>query len=261
MRKFLTLAATVLLPTTAMQAQAIELNILAGGNVWNASPTGSIQGKAGQTNLDVENSLGLSSENQTYFFAQFDHPIPIIPNVRISRTALDFSGNKNTAFTFVNQSFNGDLQTQIDLSHTDVTAYYRLFDGITSFLPLVSLRAELGLTLRQFDGGFEIKEASSNKIESVDLSAPLPMGYAGLRVSLPLGLSVGANANAISYSGSKITDIIADVRYQYDGFPLIKPGITAGYRSFDVTLDDLDDTYGDLAFSGGFFGAYLRAGF
>lgn len=261
MRKILALAGAVLLPATAMQAQAVEFNVLAGGNVWNASPSGSIQGKKNEANLDVENTLGLSSENQTHFFVQFDHPVPVIPNIRVSSTALDFSGNKAANFKFLDQSFNGNLQSKVDLSHTDFTAYYRLLDGITSFIPLVDLRAELGLTVRQFNGEFSVTESAKGTTKSIDLSAPLPMGYAGLRVGLPRGISVGAKVDAIGYSGNSLSDVTVDARYQYDGLPLIKPGITAGYRSFNAKLDDLDDTYGDLEFSGAFFGAYLRAGF
>ncbi|GLR64765.1 TIGR04219 family outer membrane beta-barrel protein [Marinospirillum insulare] len=263
MRKILTLAGVGLLTTAAMQAQALEFNVLAGGNVWNASPSGNIQGKKNQPELDVKDKLGLSSDNQTHFFVQFDHPVPVIPNFRVSRTALEFSGNKNTGFEFLGETFTGNTQTDIDLSHTDFTAYYRLLDGVTSFIPLVDLRAELGLTVRNFDGGFEVKGSTSggSSTQTVDLSAPLPMGYAGLRVGLPFGLSVGGKVDAIGYSGSSLSDITLDARYQYEGLPLIKPGVTAGYRSFNAKLDDLDDTYGDLEFSGAFFGAYIRAGF
>ena len=263
MRKILTLASAVLLPAAAMQVQALEFNILAGGNVWDASPSGSIQGKKSQSNLDVKNELGLSSENQSYFFVQFDHPVPVIPNIRVSRTALDFSGNKNAEFDFLNSSFKGDLSTQVDLSHTDITAYYRLLDGISSFIPLVDLRAELGLTIRQFDGEFAVKgnTTSGDTSQSISLNAPLPLGYASLRLGLPLGISFGAKVDAIDYSGNSITDLTADMRYQYEGFPLIKPGLTAGYRSLDIKLDDLKDTYGDLSVSGAFFGAYIRVGF
>lgn len=259
MRKILTLAGAVLLPTVAMQAQALEFNVLAGGNVWNASPSGTIQGKKGEVNLDVKDKLGLSSENLTNFFVQFDHPVPVIPNIRVSSTALDFSGNKAANFEFLGHDFDGDLQSKVDLSHTDFTAYYRLLDGITSFIPLVDLRAELGLTVRQFNGEFSVTETGTTK--SIDLSTPVPMGYAGLRVGLPMGFSFGAKVDAIGYSGNSLSDVTVDARYQYNGFPLIKPGITAGYRSFDIKLDDLKDTYGDLSFSGAFFGAYLRAGF
>jgi len=261
MRKTLALVGAVLLPTVALQAQALEFNVLAGGNVWNASPSGSIQGKKNEANLDVESTLGLSSENQTSYFVQFDHPIPVIPNLRVSKTALDFSGSKTASFTFLDQSFNGNLQSKVDLSHTDFTAYYRLLDGTTSFIPLVDLRAELGLTIRQFDGEFSVTESATDTTKSIDLSEPLPMGYAALRVGLPMGISFGAKVDAIGYSGNSLSDVTADVRYQYDGLPLIKPGITAGYRSFDAKLDDLDGVYGDLEFSGAFFGAYIRAGF
>src|SRR5690554_3837508 len=187
MRKILALAGAVLLPTVAMQAQALEFNVLAGGNVWNASPSGHIQGKKNEDKLDVKDTLGLSSENQTHFFVQFDHPVPVIPNIRVSSTALDFSGNKNENFTFLGKPFTGNLETEVDLSHTDATLYYRLLDGITSFIPLVDLRAELDLTVRQFNGEFSVTESTTGTTKSIDLSAPLPMGYAGLRVGLPRG--------------------------------------------------------------------------
>lgn len=264
MHRLITLTGAALLLVPAMQAQALELNVLADGYVWKASPSGEIQGKATESPLDVSDKLGLLNENQTHFFIQLDHPIPILPNVRISKTALDFSGNTRANFKFLDQDFSGDLQAQVDLSHTDVTAYYRLLDGATQFIPLINLRAELGLTVRKFDGGFEVSGntvTNGSATESIRLSEPLPLGYASLRLGLPLGFSVGANINATSYSGSRVSDVTADVRYQFDGLPLIKPGLTAGYRSFDLTLDDLKSTYGDLGFRGAFFGAYLRVGF
>jgi hypothetical protein len=76
-----------------------------------------------------------------------------------------------------------------------------------------------------------------------------------------MGLSVGAQVNTISYDGSGVTDYQADVSYEYRGLPLVTPGVTAGYREFSMTLDDLDDAYGDLTIDGPYFGAYLKAGF
>lgn len=262
MRKLLIAVSLVTLaPILVQPAQALEFNLLAGANVWDAGPSGEIQGLKNETPLQVKSSLGLEDENQTNIFIQFDHPVPVIPNFRISSTELEFSGTKTAQLDFMGQSFNGELNSLVDLSHTDFTAYYRFLDGITSFIPLVGLRVELGLTLRQFAGEFSVAEAASGTKESLDLDVIVPMGYAGLRVSLPLGLSVGANVNAIGYSGNSLTDVTADLRYQYDGLPLIKPGINLGYRSFDAKLDDLDDTYGDLSLSGVFAGAYVRVGF
>lgn len=263
MRKILTLAGSMLLPAVAMNAQAMDFNITAGANLWNVSPSGYIQGRDGQQKLDAKNDLGLSSESSSQLFVQFDHFIPVIPNFRISKTSLEFSGSKDRTVTFMDETFTGNLSSSVDLSHTDITAYYRFLDGVTSFVPLVDLRLELGATVRLFDGELSVTgdTASGRQTESVDLNAPLPMGYLAGRVGVPFGLSAGASVNTISYSGSSLTDLTFDVRYQYDGFPLIKPGITAGYRDFSLTLDDLDDTYGDLTLDGAFFGAYIRAGF
>lgn len=261
MRKIITLTGAALLPVFAIHAQAVDLNITAGASMWDVTPSGYIQGKEGEQRLDVKDQLGLSGESSTQLYVQFDHPVPVIPNFRISNTSLDFSGSKNTSVDFLGTSFSGQLDSAVDLSHTDVTAYYRFLDGVTSFIPLVDLRVELGATVRMFDGQFEVTERTSGKTESVDLSAPLPMGYLAGRIGVPFGLSAGASVNTISYSGSSLTDLTFDVRYQYDALPLIKPGITAGYRDFSLTLDDLDDTYGDLTLDGAFVGAYIRAGF
>ncbi|MBE0508476.1 MAG: TIGR04219 family outer membrane beta-barrel protein [Marinospirillum sp.] len=260
MRKIMMLAGTVLLPLTAINAQAVDFNITAGVNLWDVSPSGYIQGKEGEDRLDVKDQLGLSGESSNQLFVQFDHFIPVIPNFRVSQTSLEFSGNTNKTVKFLGETYSGSTNTSVDLSHTDVTAYYRFLDGVTSFIPLVDLRVELGATLRMFDGSFAF-EGTGAEPRSVDLTAPLPMGYLAGRVGVPFGLSAGASVNTISYSGSSLTDLTFDVRYQYDGFPLIKPGITAGYRDFSLTLDDLDDTYGDLTLDGAFFGAYIRAGF
>lgn len=260
-KKRAALLAAATLPLFGFQAQALELNVTAGASVWDVSPSGEIQGGKNEEKLNLKDRLGLSDDTFTSIFVQVDHPLPVIPNFRITRTDLDLSGKKTTAFVFDGQPFAGDLDTRVDLSHTDITAYYRLLDGITSFIPLVDLRLELGLTVRLIDGEFSVTDSITNTSQVVDFSAPLPMGYVGGRVGLPFGLSVGASLNAISYDGNGITDLTADVRYQYDGLPLIKPGITAGYRDLSVKLDDLDDAYGDLTLSGPFFGAYIRAGF
>ncbi|SFX66935.1 TIGR04219 family outer membrane beta-barrel protein [Marinospirillum alkaliphilum] len=259
MNQYRVLAAGLLALSTA-SVQAVELNVTVGANVWSASPSGDIQGQSSDPELSV-GDLGLSRESSNQYYLQLDHPVPLWPNLRISQTSLDFSGRKNRNVTFMGQTFTGEVASSVDLSHTDITAYYRFLDGVTSVMPLLDLRLELGATLRRFDGAFSVSEVASAKSESVDLSALVPMGYLAGRIGLPYDLSVGASLNTISYSGNQLTDISADLRYEYDGLPLVKPGLVAGYRSFALKLDDLDDTYGDLRLKGPYFGAYVRAGF
>lgn len=253
---FLTLAIASFLISQAHAA----MNVQAGINAWKPSPSGYIQGKKGEQELSVKNDLGLSSDSQTNFYLQLDHPVPMIPNFRVSHANLDFSGNETADFTFLGHNFSGDLATKVDLSHTDITAYYRFLDGISKALPLIDLRLELGVNVRVFDGEFSVTDSSGfNK--SISLNSPIPMGHAAFRLGVPFGLSFGAQLDAIGYSGNELSDITLDARYEYDGIPLIKPGVTAGYRSFKAKLDDLSDTYGDLTLEGAFFGAYLKVGF
>lgn len=258
----LAVAATSLLGATS--AQALELNVSLAGQYWNASPSGEIQGLSTEDPIALKDSLGLSSEGATALSLQIDHFLPVLPNLRLSQTQLDLTGQRTASFRFNNTEFSGQLNNRVDLSHTDVTAYYRLLDGVTSFLPLVTARLELGVTLRLFDGEFTVEGSNSNgeqARESISLSAPVPMGYLGGRLDLPLNLSVGGQVNAIGYSGNSLSDMSAYLRYQYNALPLIKPGVELGYRRMSLELDDLDDTYGDLTLSGPYVGAYLRAGF
>jgi len=263
MRKFLVATGLALTPLMASQAHALSLNLTATADYWNPSPSGEIQGIAGDEPLDLEKQLGLSSEGATNLSLQFDHFLPLIPNLRITQTNLDFSGSKDETFNFMGTEFTGNTTSDIDLSHTDFTAYYRFLDGLTSLIPLVSLRLEAGLTVRLFDGGFSITGEVNNETEteSVDLSAPVPMGYLGGIVSLPMGISAGARMNYIGYSDNSLSDMSIFANYEYGGLPLVTPGITAGYRTFSLELDDLDDTYGDLTLKGPHVGAYIRAGF
>lgn len=253
----LTFTATAIFAGQATAA----INLQAGVNSWKPSPSGYIQGKKHEEKLNVKNSLGLSSDRDTNFYLQLDHPIPLVPNFRVSRTNLDFSGNESKSFNFRGYNFTGELNTQVDLSHTDFTAYYRFLDGISSALPLVDMRLELGVNVRLFDGEFSVTETTTGTNRNIDLDKPLPMGHAAFRLGIPYGVSFGAQLEGIGYSGNRLTDLTLDVRYEYDGLPLIKPGITAGYRSFKAKLDDLSDTYGDLTLDGAFFGAYLQVGF
>lgn len=263
MRKITAVVSAVLLPLAAINAHAVDLNISTSANFWSAAPSGYIQGREGQQKLDVKNDLGFSSESSTQLSIQIDHFVPMIPNLRIGKTSLDFSGNKDQSVTFMDKTFTGNLSSNVDLSHSDITAYYRLLDGVTSLIPLIDLRLELGATLRMFDGELSVTgdTGSGRQTESVDLNVPLPMAYVAGRVGGSSGLSAGASLNTIIYSGNSLRDMTFDVRYQYDALPLIKPGITAGYRDFRLEMDDLDDTYGDLTLDGAFVGVYIRAGF
>ena len=262
MRKLLAATGLALTPLVASQAYALSLNVTATANYWNASPSGEIQGLSTDAPINVKDEMGLSSEGVNNLSLQFDHFIPVVPNFRITQTNMDFSGTRNDSFIFKGQSYSGNVTSKIDLTHTDFTAYYRFLDGFASFIPLASWRLEAGLTVRLFDGGFEVSsDVVGEETKSVSLGAPVPMGYVGGQVALPMGVSAGARMNYIGYSGNSLRDLDFFANYEYRGLPLVTPGITAGYRTFSLELDDLDDAYGDLTIKGPHVGAYIRADF
>jgi len=261
MRSRILACSLILTPLLASQAQAVSLNMTATADYWSPSVSGYIQGNSNQQELDLKDNLGFSSEAATNLSLQLDHFIPWVPNLRLTQTNLDFSGTQASGFEFRDQTFTGKVSSDLDLSHTDFTAYYRFLDGATALLPLVSLRLEAGLTLRLFDGGIDITEVETGNNESVDLSAPVPMGYVGGLVSFPKGFAAGARLNYISYSDTSLSDFDLFARYEYQDLPLITPGVTAGYRSWNLEMDDLDDVYGDLTLKGPHLGAYIRVGF
>lgn len=263
MRKPLATTGLIFISLLASHAQAATLKLAASADYWNPKPRGYIQGNPDQQRLDLNDELGLSSEGASSLSLQLDHFLPLLPNLRITQTRLDFSASTRSDFTFLDTRFTGTTNSDIDLSHTDLTAYYRFLDGVTASLPLVSLRLEAGMTLRRFDGGFTItgEVDGQQQSESSGLDTWVPMGYAGGRISLPLGFTAGAAVNYLSYSGNRLKDLSIFAGYEYRGLPLVTPSIMAGYRAFDLKLDDLDATYGDLTLKGPQVGAYVHLGF
>ena len=74
-------------------ASADFLGLYVGGGTWNHDPSGSFGStQPGSDIIDVKPDLGLSDESETYLWAAFDHPIPLIPNIRVEMTGLNHDG-------------------------------------------------------------------------------------------------------------------------------------------------------------------------
>jgi outer membrane protein len=82
------------------------------------------------------------------------------------------------------------------------------------------------------------------------------MGYLKAGIDIPMtGVSIGADLNTISYGDTSITDFDANITYVLPLIPLLDVGISAGYRSFDLDLDEED--FGDLSTKVNVAGPYL----
>ena len=69
----------------------------------------------------------------------------------------------------------------------------------------------------------------------------LPMVYVAGRVGLPFsGLFLGADVNAISYSGSTLADYSVKIGWETSSFIFPEFGVEAGYRKFSLDVDEND---------------------
>lgn len=237
-----TILAVGLLAGTAAAAQADTiLGIYAGAGVWRSDISGEVQD--GTTKIDTEDDIGLEDDTNNYFYAALEHPLPLVPNIKIQHTKLSVEGdndlNRSIDFNGSQFSFNDNVSAEADLTHTDATFYYEILDNWVSL--------DLGITVRLFDGFVEIQ--SSTESTRQDLDAPIPLLYGKARFDLPLtGLSLDAEAHGIGYSGNNLID--ASMRIAYES--AIGLGLEAGYRSLQLEIDE--DIEGDIDLTGVFAG-------
>lgn len=215
--------------------------VYAGAYSWKADYSGDINDTDADQTADLEDELGLSDESNSVFYIAIEHPVPVLPNVRVQHTALDSSSNGRLTsdFTFDDVDFTASeaIQTDLDFTHTDLTLYYEVLDNWVNL--------DLGLTARVFDG--EIRIEGAGEVAQVDIDATIPMLYVATQFDLPLtGLSAGVGGNAIGYSGSTLLDLNGYVQYEFP-FGL---GLRGGYRTFTLDLDDVDDIDSNLTLDG-----------
>ena len=111
---------------------------------WKADNDGSFS--------DNNNALqNFNFEDETFvsYYAALEHPVPLVPNLKLKYTELELTGATRLEDTF---SFNGsdyivgtDVNSVTDLSHIDYILYYEIFDN-----DLISI--DLGINAKQFDG-------------------------------------------------------------------------------------------------------------
>lgn len=242
MKKTLLALSLIAAPTLA-SADTI-LGLYAGVNQWYLTLDGEVSAGGSSINLS---ELGIKDETSTALWANFEHPIPLIPNLRLMHSAIQAQERStvNREIQFGNARFTGqgELYTDMDLSHTDATLYYEILDNWVSL--------DLGVTARLFDGYVEVKSEFENQEGRAELSGIVPMLYLNAQFNLPFsGWSIGAYGNTINYRGDHITDLAAKVGYNFELIPLLDVGVNVGYRVMSLKTDEIDDLFADAELSG-----------
>ena len=243
-------AVLVLSVIAAMACQAKAdtlLGIYAGYDGWRTSASGSF---ADSAQLQTFN---FGDDTQASYFIALEHPVPLLPNIRIQRNELETSGisSINAGFSLGGQTFivDTEVRNQVDLSNTDYVLYYEILDN-----DLVSI--DLGINGKHIKGHVLVEETAAAGNQAYQSASQLvPMVFGAASVGLPLtGLEVFAQGSYISYDGSSIYDAQAGVAYTLLDNLAIDMTFKLGYRAVNLNLDDIDNLYADLDFKGVFAG-------
>lgn len=229
-------------------SQADTLGVEAGIGIWQTDLSGYI--KKGTDSFDLKDDLGYGdSETNNYFYASFEHPIPLVPNIKIQHTKLKQSatGTMTKTATFNGKSFSAsaNVDSNLQLNQTDFILYYELLENW--------INLDLGLNAKHLNASINLKSGSTETKESID--TVIPMLYAKAKFDLPFtGLSAESDISYITMGGNTFSDMKAGLLYEAP-YGL---GVTLGYRAENLTIDDIDDVYSDIDAKGFYLGAYYH---
>jgi len=204
------------------------------------------------TQLNVVNDLGFSNGNHNIVWASIEHPIPLIPNIKVVSSKLDVGASsilsRDIVFNGQTYAANENVTTRIDMSNIEYTLYYELLDNW--------INLDAGLTLRKYNGSISLKTdpAGSNISENHVLDFTLPLLYVKGRADLPFtGFFVDGEINVINYNGDSLSDTAFSVGYESE-FGL---GGKAGYRTFSMVVDE-SNFQSDVDFSGAYVSMFFH---
>lgn len=227
----------VALGLMAGTAQADFLGLYVGGGVWDHDPSGDFS-SVGDPTIDLGNDLGMGGETEGYFYAAFEHFIPLVPNIRVDSTALTHDGNASGIDFNGQTGLNGPAT--ISLDSMDMLLYWRILDNW--------INLDLGLSLRDFDGEFTIDN------QTLSISESIPTVYAAVMFDMPFtGLSIGGDFYHTGLDDNSLDDLRLRVAYEMGVI-----GFEGGLRNYSLKLDDVDGVNADLKFDGIFLGVFLH---
>lgn len=232
---------------------ADTLGVHIGYGNWNQDISGIVELEGAANNptnidrIDLSNDLGHDSADGMMFWAAFEHPVPVLPNIKLARTEAKSTANKDLVvginFGDITIDQNVNVDSQLDLSHNDYVFYYEVLDNW--------FELDLGVDVKHFDGVASVEGGGQNEMEEFD--GFIPFLYTSFNFNLPLsGLKLGGDYAAVSYGGARGQDYRFRIAYEFS-FGL---GIEAGQRYMTLDVDDTDEQFnGDIDFEGSYLAA------
>lgn len=212
-----------------LNSYADVIGVKADASYWNFN--GSSKNEASAQQLPRDNDLKRQGTGQLSI--ALEHPIPLLPNVKIKYVNLDSQSE-------VGSGFGSD----VELNNTNYILYYELLDNIVS--------ADIGVAATHLDG--EVRQTSAALSQRYDLSDFLPSLYAQAGVKLPFtGLSLKAEGSYGRLDDTRINDFQGELQYDFIDNFVVDMGAKLGYRIMNI--DHKQDHLGDLKLE--FKGPYI----
>jgi outer membrane protein len=223
------------------------LGLYAGAQAWNMETTGGFSDDGTNINFNFKD------KTKSSFYVALEHPIPVIPNIKLQRTAMDTNGEVlvDSTFTFGDEIFTANTTaiTDVKLTTTDAILYYELFDN-----DLVSF--DLGINAIYIDGElFVIDKNDATNTGREEFSGVVPMAYSRLAIGIPAtGFGAFVEGSFLSFDDQTMSDYQAAITYSLMENLAVDLTFQVGYRAVKVDLKDLDGIYSNLEFKGAFAG-------
>lgn len=203
------------------------------------------------TKVDMEDDLGFDDSEE--FMAEAAVQLGSF-RLTAGYLPLKFSGSGTISepIQFGDQTFIAnttvDSDVDIDLYDVGLTWYLLNFDDLP-------VRLQIGpeVSVKFVDADLSMTDLTTGINESESVSAAVPtLGLRG-RVGLADFLALVGRIGYLEYDDNSFLD--ADAQLEFSPLPLV--GIFAGYRYFDLEVDE-SDVFLDVTFDGPYGGAFIR---
>lgn len=227
------------------------LGLYAGAQGWNMQTSGGFSGDGANAEFDFKD------QTTSNFYIAFEHPVPLVPNIKLQRTVMDTNGETRLSaqYRLGDRVYaeNTDLVTDVELTTTDFILYYELFDN-----DLISF--DVGVNAKHVDGELFVAEKDDGTQSSREgFSGPIPMVYSRIAVGVPFsGFGAFAEGSLLSIGDHSISDYQVALTYGLMENLALDVTLQVGYRAVELELDDLDDIYSNLEFKGVYAGLEIH---
>lgn len=249
-----------LLNISVLNADLIKLKL--GGGIWEENAKGiSTYTDNGITGTDEV--IKDFSEQQNYLWLSFNHPIPIIPNIKLEYSNINYDGLVHGSLANYSLPDSETSNSHLDMKVYEITPYYNLLDNF------LWTTIDLGINIKYLETNYKIDETTYN-IEGINIHVPgyednteviIPSLYLKSRIELPIPyipIGLEGEIKYISFQGNEIQDIKVKIDLKLNLYRNFQPGIELGYRKFYINIDDNEGTVSDLTFDGLFAGMNLN---